>query len=332
VKRFILFMWVPVLLLIQASPACAIGERGLLLDRASVDPQVMSRLDEEIAKARLETPGAFEQLADVVSGLPDRPPSINRGGLDPIARYLTPIGPDGLFPMLEMLVVRAPAAEELDPNLRKKLQIGLIDAVGALRDPRAAPILRQIVLADEIEIGARTIAALSITRLPVDYAITTLISILDNDDASLEARRAVYSVIGRCRRSFVADRLARDIYEKPDPETAALIVGALGDVGSKGAWWSIAFKEEERASEEEDTTRVATEAILWAFVHYQGQDIREKAARGLALTQHDSTQARIQEQRAGADEELSAALDQLENGYVRSVERSKRNSRGDRKD
>jgi len=319
VKRFIQLVCVPVLLLFHASPACT-AERGLVLDPEAADPQVMSSLESQIAQAKLETPGAFEELATIVAGLPNRPPSMSASMRDPIVNHLTPIGPAGLFPMLEMIVIRAPSAASLDQRLTRELGPSLVFAVGRIGDLRAVPILETILVADEVDIWARNAAARSIMLLPNDDAIAILFSILDSRVLSLDTRRAVYSVIGRSHRSVVADRLAEDLYGKPDPVTAKSIVTALGDLGNRGAWWSFAYSGDERLAEKDEATRVATEAMLWAFVEYVDPDVREAVGRGLRLIQHVSTQARIQEQRARASKELTTALNQLEESYLRSIE------------
>ena len=103
----------------------------------------------------------------------------------------------------------------------------------------------------------------------------------------------MYSVIGMCHKSVVADRLAKDLYAEPDPETATAIVAALGDLGNRGAWKAFFYSGDERIKEKDETTRGVTEAMLWGFVHYKNQDLRDAAAKGLRLTQHTSTQARI---------------------------------------
>ena len=130
--------WICLGVAIFTSAGAPASGGGLLLTRARLPPPAARSLEAEISAARLANPAAFRAVAELgrsANALDEG----KRGPVAPMARALKPLGPAGLMPMLELSALRSPAG--LSESAALSLELGLIEAVGQLRDPRAAPVL-----------------------------------------------------------------------------------------------------------------------------------------------------------------------------------------------
>ncbi len=190
-------------LLAVAAPAAA----DPLLPAQSMTPTLQRGLTAEFRAHRAAHPEAWRAVSDLAS----LRPAVYRAtriGRPAVTRELRLLGPEALLPMLDALAVsgypRALSAEE-----RETLTVGLLEAVGYLRDRRAAPVLRaafvQETAPDALRAAARGLAAL-------------------DDAASWEALRT--AATGDTARAPVA--LAA-LGASPRPEASTLLLGRLSD-------------------------------------------------------------------------------------------------------
>jgi HEAT repeat protein len=102
-------------------------------------------------------------------------------------------------------------------------------------------------------------------------------------------QKAVLAGMGECRRTKVADALAKALASKPDDDTAKHVIKSLGNVGSAWAWKTpvVAASGEEAA-----VRKAAAQALVAAFVAYEGE-ARKGAASAILVVDDPSTPALI---------------------------------------
>ncbi|MCC6749275.1 MAG: HEAT repeat domain-containing protein [Deltaproteobacteria bacterium] len=272
-------------------------------------PRDWAALRAEIARARRTQPEAFAQVAAVrknVARLDQR----KRGAVAPISPLLKAIGPTALWPMLEMLAVQAAPRGELNASAWLALRLGLVEAVGTIRDARARPVLAALWLAPETLLVRAVAEALG--RLGDDASVALL---LDRAGREQGARRmAVYSGMGSCRRLRSTQALAKVLAAEEDPERAKVLVKALAEAGNSGAWrTSGAWAKGEEQAVRETSAR----ALVAAFVKHGG-DVRQAASNGLLVVDAPATPGLIAQARARASGLVVEALDALRDRFARN--------------
>ena len=283
---------------------------GVVIDSSRLPSTARSALRSAIQKARATRPQAFERVA-AAPALAVRVDAAKRGRFGSITPQLKALGKAALLPMLEMVAVDGPARGQMSDGAWLALRVGLIEAVGMLRDRRAAPVLAAILDSPATEVSVDRAAAQALGRLGTDRAAAKLVSLARKTGPK---RLAVLAGIGDCRREVVAETLAELMRAHPADATAQVLARSLGKVGNSWAWKTSIVA----ASGEGPATRaIAAEALMDAFVHYDGR-ARKLAAKAILVVDHPSTPSLISAARRSASAELSAALDRLAKRFASS--------------
>lgn len=263
-------------------------------------------LQEQVARARLETPEAFVRL-DVAAARVEVLDARKRGMLAPVSPALKDLGREALWPMVERLAfatekLRQPATEPA----RLALKVGLVEAAGELRDARLAPLWKSLLLeGPDTRRPVLRAAAVALARLETLDAAETLIALSRKDGAHGEAAR---EALGHCRRLVAARALAQALDARPPPAEALRLARALGDAGSAWAWKTSAVQAR---SEEGAVRRVAAEALVRAYLDYEG-DTRRVISNAVLRVDAPETPSLIDSARSrAAGEAQRAALDAL---------------------
>ncbi len=298
-------------LLFTASAARA---DGLAARTADVAEPARGALAGAIAADRAARPDEYDALGRVRGLRPEvyqkrRKPTPNVGP------ELARLGPGALLPMLDALAFHAPALEGGGTEVeRSALVVGLIDAVGALRDGRSGPVLRAVLegalAAQDASVAAA--AAEAVGKLCGDADLATLIG---HAKASDPLRVASIRGLGECRRIESAERLAALIGAASDDD-ARLLAAALAGVGSRFVWQASGPAA---APQGLAVRAVAARALVSAFA-------RRPAARGrlgaaIQAVAHPDTVGLLGDARRGADADTAAAIDRLQHDLARSLSR-----------
>lgn len=262
-------------------------------------------LQEQIARARKERPQDFARVDSAVSrvGLLD---ARKRGTLAPVSPLFRELGPDALWPMVERLAFPSEQAQGMEQDsARLALAVGLMEALGELRDARLVPLWE-----DLLETGADTrapvlrAAAGALARMETLEAAQTLIAVSRQGGPRGEAAQ---EKLGECRLLVAARALADALAARPGSEEARRLARSLGDAGSAWAWKTSGASAR---SEEGAVRRVAAEALVRAYSHYTG-DVRQALSNAVLRVDAPETASLIDEARLHADESGLAALDAL---------------------
>lgn len=278
---------------------------GVALDPSALDARTRTALKTEIEAARATTPELFKAVVDVAARAREIDAAARAPGV-PFTMQLKPLGQRALYPMLELLVFDAHTDKDLPASARSALRLGLIEAVGAIRDARAIPVLAKL-LEDRDNATVRA-SAEGLARIGTDEAVELLMSAAAKakTPAGSDRERALLSGMHDARRERAARFLAKRLSESPDAETARVVVKALGGVGNAWAWKTLSSQAEASA-----TRSVAAGALVDAYVTYVGE-VRAAAAKAILVVDDASTPARIAQARRTAPRDVAAALDELD--------------------
>lgn len=298
------------LALVSMSPA-AEAATGAGLDAADLPAKTRADLKAEIEKARVQTPELFKQVEDVAA----RAKEIEAGGRAPgipFTMHFKPLGQRALYPMLELLVFDSHTTKDLSPAAQSALRLGLIEAIGGIRDARAVPVLAKMIEMGRDDMTVRA-SAEGLARIGTDESVNLLIAAATKaktSDAGSERERAILNGMHDGRRESVARYLAARLKQNPDAETARTIVKSLGGVGNAWAWKTFTNQ-----SEASSTRGIAANALVDAYVRFTG-DVREAAAKALLVVDDASTPTLIAQAKTGASRDVVAALDELDKRFA----------------
>jgi hypothetical protein len=218
------------------------------------------------------------------------------------------LGQRALMPMLELLAFEGHAPADLTPSARAALRVGLLEAVGIIRDARAVPVLARVALRER-DVDTTRASADALGRIGTDEAFGALVAALESADAagaaSGERVQALLLGVGSSRRIDGATLLAKRLDAHPDPATAKAAAKALGTAGNAWAWKTLASRTDEGAVRE-----IAARALVKAYVGYAGE-ARTAASNALMVVDDVHTAALVTEARRTASADQTAALDEL---------------------
>jgi hypothetical protein len=274
---------------------------GVALRASQLKQNDLASLKLKISKARAKNPSVFKKVA-AAPQLAVEMDEQKRGRAATITLPLRALGPDALYPMLEMLAVSGPTRGKMSDSAWTTLRSGLIEAVGLLRDQRAKPVLESI-LRHETEFEVVRASAEALGRIGDDDSAKKLAKLaLKPSDKQV----AVVAAIGECRRVVTAEALEKLVGAGDESEERA-VIKSLGTIGSSWAWET---PEVAKSGEGTKVRGIAARALMKAFVGSRGET-REKAKRALMVVNDPSTSQLIARAKKGARAELAAALDEL---------------------
>jgi HEAT repeat protein len=256
---------------------------GIAVKTAHLKAKDRTSLKAEIAKQKRANPKAFQQLQDAPKLAED--------------------------PMLEMLAFDGPVRGKMSNGAWKVLKVGLIEAVGLIRDKRARPVLNTI-LDRETDFDLERAAAEALARIGDDASAKKLVKLALTQGPK---QAPALSALGECRRTLAARALA-SLATVPDDAVALVVIKSLGTVGNAWAWGTPVIA----ASGEKDQVRsTAAKALIKAFVTHKDY-VRHKAGTALLIVADPSTPGLIQAAKKNASADLAADLDALQKRWAES--------------
>jgi hypothetical protein len=289
--------------LISLAPSVAHAD-GLALKAADLPAAARTSLASEVAAEKVKHPEAFEAVAAVQGHRPEVYKKF-RNPTPSVDRELRALGPSALLPMLSALALEAPPMDGLGVREREALTVGMLNAVGVLRDARSGPVLRAALEKSEAGSRMERAAAEAMGRLCGDAEIAALSA---HTAAGDTRRLAAIEGLGQCRRQASAKQLVGVLKAvSPGDPAAVAAAQAMGTLGSSWAWEAMGPKA---AAEGEVVRKMAAQALVEAFAKLPGE-ARTAAQKSLSLVEHPAAITAIDSARASADPETIVALDAL---------------------
>jgi hypothetical protein len=258
-----------------------------------------------IQSERAQHPNAFAEVAKVRSEL--RALDANkRGRLAVLTPRLKAIGDGAVWAMVEELAVDAKPRGDLSDSAWLAWRLSLLEATGMLRDTRTGPVMTAILDSKQTDFEIVKASAEALARLGTDGAASKLVKLAD---VAGDKQKAVRAGMGHCRRTKVAESLAKALAAKPDAETTALVARSLGDVGSALAWKTSAVKKA-GAGEEDAVRTAAAKALIDAYATAHA-GARERMSQAVLVVDHPSTPSFIASAKKVANTDGKKLLDEL---------------------
>jgi HEAT repeat protein len=269
-----------------------------------------SVLEQAITTERISKPAAFETLARLRQDLPALDAD-KRGRAVPVAAILKGMGKDALLPMLNEIAFNGRARDGLPDSAWNAWRVGLVEAVGFLRDGRSAPVLTAILDGTDTDFDLIRAAAGALGKLGTNAAAQKLVTMARQKNSK---HLAVLAGMGHCRRAVVVDELAAALLAQPDAQTANVVARALGDIGSAWAWKTPIVQ----ASGEETAVRsAAAKALVASYLRYD-DDARSSIGKAVLMVDHADTLALIEAQKKSERPERRILLDELAARFQKS--------------
>lgn len=286
------------------APARASAAGGLAASASQIDAAARASLRKDIEAYRVAHPEVFEAIREL-RGIKPEVYRTFRNPIPLVGRELRALGPSALLPMLDALAFEAPATQPLTRAEKRALVVGLLEAVGVLRDPRSGPVLRAVLDASAGDERVAVAAAEAMGRLCGDAELNALVEHTAEGDA---LRLAAIQGLGACKRIESAKHLAALLAGASDEAVAQTIGAALGSVGSSWAWKAMGPDAEAAG----DAVRaVAAKALVQGFVRFAGEQARSRFEKSLGMVEHPAAIEAIDAARPSASVETRAALDAL---------------------
>ncbi|MCC6647553.1 MAG: hypothetical protein IT374_18535 [Polyangiaceae bacterium] len=247
----------------------------------------------EIARARRLHPARFDQVRAVRASAPARDRQ-RHGRVAQLAPALRALGKDALLPMLSALLDDAP---DEPARVTLAVHLGLLQAIGELRDARAHSVLVAALDRATDPRLARTAAA-ALGALGTDEAIDALLARTSSP--------AAIAGLGAARRARATGALAA-MLDGADDITAVHIMDALGDAANEWAWQTSKVAA---SGERDAVVGVAAAALARSFVLRRG-DARARAAKALRLAGAGEAVPALRVARDGAAGEARDAAGRL---------------------
>jgi HEAT repeat protein len=292
--------------------AAALAQGGLAAQPAQLPAAARAALTQEIEAYRLVHPELFRAVLDVEGVRPEVYTTF-RNPLPNAAPELRALGQAGLLPMLSALLIEGPR-RALSDRERNALTSGMLEAVGRLRDPRSAPVLRAALEGTSKDPVVRRAAAEALGRLCGDADLALLIK---HSAAGDELREASIHGLGQCKRVESAQHLASILDGAADDATAAAAVGALGLVGSSWAWKAMGPAAQPTGLA---VREIAAHALVKAFA-LRGGEVRARIGKSMLEVEHPILPELIEKARASAQPELQVAFETLQKQLARQLVR-----------
>jgi hypothetical protein len=246
-----------------ASPAAA--AEGVAIDARVLPAQARASLLAQITKYKVKNPAIFQQVRSVKGHRPELYMKF-RNPVPLVGRELRHLGSDALLPMLEALAFDAPPVDGLKQNEIDALRVGLLEAVGMLRDGRSEAVLEAVFAGDHSR-WVNIAAAEAVGRLCTTRGLSRLASALDT-----KSRNHAIAGLGQCRKHKSAELLAGLLDKTKTASEADTIAAAMGSIGSRWAWRALARRDgKTRLAEGEAVRTVIAEALVRNYDRFSGE-------------------------------------------------------------
>jgi hypothetical protein len=292
--------------LLVASSATTASAAGIALDANALPATTRTELSKEIARANAEVPDLVRQVRDVAAHARDLDAGSRLPGA-PLTMHFKSLGPRAFGPMVELLAFDARAAKDLSGTAAVALRLGLIEALGIIRDARAVPVFTQLLDGRGSDFDTQRAAAEGLARIGTDDALAALKASFASGRGA-DHERAILSGLHDARREAAAKLLAAKLdAADTDEATAKIAAKSLGGVGNAWAWKTVS----QSRNEETATRALAARALVKTYVRFSGE-ARDQAAKSLLVVDDPSTSSLVAEAKKTANADTLRALTALE--------------------
>jgi len=274
---------------------------GLVARAADLPAAERTKLQVAVAEQKRVDPKSFGAVRELKGYLPENYRQF-RNPIPQVGPELRHLGKSALLPMLEALVLDAPALKGATVEERAAVIEGMLSEVGRLHDVRAAAALQAAFASSQPEPLLRT-AGRALGRL-CDAGSRGVLKASLKDGAR---RLAALDGLGECRSAEAAKVLAAELDASTSKSDAASLARALGNLGSSWAWQALGAS---RQAEGDEAREVAAAALVRNYARYDG-DVRAAQRSALTMVEFAGTGRIVTAQQRNIDEATAKELDSV---------------------
>ena len=212
---------------------------GISIAASALPNEARAKLENDIAAAKASQPKAFLAVKNVKGHRPEHYGK-NRNPFPTVSRELRGLGAPALLPMLEALAFTAPERGKLSDAEWDALAIGMLEAVGVIKDARASAVVGAIFESSSVRPAVRLAAARAAGRLGGDAQLAAAHRLTPRAVTPLEL--AAIHGLGEMMRLEAAKHVAQILGSTKDAAVAEAAATALGTLGSSWGWKSLGPK------------------------------------------------------------------------------------------
>jgi len=284
---------------------------GISIAPSALSSEARAKLENDIAAARVQNPKVFAAVKNVRGHRPEVYGKF-RNPMPTTSRELRGLGKAALLPMLEALAFQAPERGKLTDAEWDALAVGLLEAVGVIRDARASAVVGAIFESSSIRPAVRLAAARAAGRIGGDAELKLLTGHAKSGDP-LEL--AAVHGLGEMLRLEAAKHVAQILATTKDSAVAEAAATALGTIGSSWAWKSRGPKAAATALE---VRKVCADALVPRYGRAKGA-LRTLVGESVLVVEHPETLDLLRAQRSQAGVDVKAV-----DGLIAKVERQQK--------
>lgn len=261
---------------IAAAPGAVTADEGPAAVDVGDHLELM-HVAQDLEQIRHESPEAFETVeyarrAVIAWGerSGQRPPNV--------PRMLTGEDDDALLlAMLWRLTDDDPLASGMELRAWRRWRIGLIEAIGRMRDERSLPVLYSVVAGPQPSGRVRTAATSALGRVGDRDYIERVVELADDDE---DRRSAIVRGLGDARRLVALEYLLEIAVRTDDEDRRAAAIRAAGDWANQWAWQTSSLAP--HRDEGREGRRRVVEVLVDEYPGF-GPSSRREAVKSLQL-------------------------------------------------
>jgi hypothetical protein len=289
---------------------------GLATAPGRIAPTSRTSLSQEIAAFKAAQPAVRAKVRDV-QGVKAEVYGKRQNPRPESSRELRALGKDALLPMLEALAFEA-SQTGLASKEREALKLGMISAVGHLKDSRSVPVLAAI-LEDQSMSNDDAFAAASALGMVCDAAAA---KVLDAQAQSgSKVRTAALAGLGECRKLESSKTLAAALRGATDDTTRNAAIRALGTLGSSWAWAAMARTDKSAAQTGVKVRNEASDALIETYL--STPTVRSEAKLAILTVEAPTALERIRSAKKGQNAETVSGLEAIEKALEKAAARAR---------
>lgn len=259
---------------------------GALVAPQSLPADVLKTVRASVDAARAKQPAAFAGVTALKGKLASLDKN-KRGRMALVTPALKGLGDGAEWALVSALVFDGEPSRELPETAKVAWQVGLLEALGALRDVKVQPVL-EAALATPASVDTTRAAVEALAKLGNDAAVNAVLGFARNAGP---AQEAVESALGNCRRLSVAQYLAKVLAERPTVNA----VRAMSTLASPWAWETPGALPV--PSEAAAIRSTVADALVKLFVA-GSPELRQQAADALVVVNAPEAQGLLDNARA----------------------------------
>ena len=261
----------------------------------------LTEIAEELDELWHKNPDLFRQL-DATRQEVNNWYAQNRHRPANVARMLEGLGEEGLLPMLWALAADNPMQLQMGLQAWRSWRVGLLEAVGRLRDERSIPVLKAIIAGNEPHAPIHQVATSALGRIG---DIESIDAVIDIARSSPDKRDAIVAGLGQARRHNAVEYLLEVFETGDDAEIQRTAVRAMGDWTNQWAW------ETATRQDNQDEGRKGRAATINALVDaYPEADdgLQKEIAKSLQLAGAAASKELLVDRAEASDDDRRRAL------------------------